>query len=170
MRHVIHHLQDHMLHCSAVTLYETFVIDAVFPICLLRLLDQDLHSACLAADPQMDWHRLPFVIEEPGFMSKQAVIEVLPSWKRIVSYIMLIWSSYHVLSMTGWGGAGKSHARVCGSSPEQIEKCFQGFIGRSLHVLSVTAGNGPVSAGRVATEAMVSYILTICVNLIIDVI
>ena len=57
--------------------------------------------------------------------------------------------------MNSWGGAGQSYTRVRGASSEQIEKCFQGFTGSSLHVFSVATGNGPVGAGCVATEAMV---------------
>lgn len=55
------HRQQFVLSCHYFPVSEACVTHCVFDA--LRLLDQDLHSACLAADPAMDWHRLPFVIE-----------------------------------------------------------------------------------------------------------
>lgn len=39
----------------------------------LRLLDQDIANTCLAADPNLRWDRVPFVIEAGPFELKRLV-------------------------------------------------------------------------------------------------
>ena len=117
---------------------------ALFTAWNLRMLDDDLSSACKAASPEMDWQRIPFVIEafcsQLVFNGKRCVIQCGKNNGKTVL-----------------PGDGQSYSSIHGCFAKQSEECLQSIDASSTDVFPVPARNWWVSPGCFDTQAQYKY-------------